>query len=190
MAATDPATLAIPQQTKRVASPAGSGATDRAEASLLSPSATLLAASALLLLYVAPMWILAEELWRTGGRQFSSFFPWIDSFAANSGSALTEVHQLLLPLVSGLSVVALKSGGRGVRLLAGFVLLNFLLAIVIDVALNIEVVKSGLVGLDVDTDALTALLRRIRETLLLYYAILVGVRLGTQNPPTLPSPSR
>jgi hypothetical protein len=136
------------------------------------------------------MWILAEELWRTGGRQFSSFFPWIDSFAANSGSALTELHQLLLPLVSGLSVVALKSGGRGVRLLAGFVLFNFLLAIVIDVALNIEVVKSGLAGLNVATDPLVALLRRIRETLLLYYAILVGVRLGTHSSTPLPPASR
>jgi hypothetical protein len=154
--------------------------------SLLDPFSTLVASSVLLLLYVVPMWILAFELWRTGGQDASAFFPWVHSFAANSGSALTEVHQLLLPLVSGLSVVALKSGGRGVRFLAGFVLLNFVLAIVIDVALNVDVVKSGLEGFDVDTDALAALLRRIRETLLLYYAILVGVRLGTSNPSPAP----
>jgi hypothetical protein len=78
--------------------------------------------------------------------------------------------------------VALKSGGRAVRFLAGFVLLNFVLAIGIDVSLQIDTVKAGLEGFGVDAATLAALLRRIRETLLLYYAILVGVRLGIQKP--------
>lgn len=168
----------------------GSKPSAEARASLLQPAETLLAASALLLLYVLPLWILAWEIWRTGGENPSPYFAWIDSLASNSGSALTEVHQLLLPLVSGLSVVALRTPTRGARWLAGFVLLNFVFAIGLDVALNIDDVAKGLEGLDVEVELLVGLSRRVRETLLLYYAILVGVRLG--SPYTSPSapPSR
>jgi hypothetical protein len=167
--------------------PVGAAAVEQPRGSLLHASETLLAATVLLVLYVLPIWVFAFEIWRTRGLTGSWYFRWIGALAANSGSALTEVHQLLLPLVSGLSVVALRTATTGARWLAGFVLLNFVFAIGLDVALNIEDLAKSLNGFGLDIAALVALLRRMRETLLLYYAILVGVRLGSPET-TTPSP--
>ena len=149
---------------------------------LLNPNQALSLGFALLGFYVLPpVLFLIALIWTKWGQQPSWYFAWFLSLARNNASALTEIHQLLLPLLSGLSIVAFAKHPQRVHSLAFLCLFGFVLAIFLDVALGIPSLRRDLAGSNVDAGALesiVALLRRIRENLLVYFAIVVGIRLG------------
>jgi hypothetical protein len=145
----------------------------------------------LLTMYLFPTWILGQQLYVTDGAKNSSWiFDWFQAFSVsnlsdpkkNDATTLNEVHQLLLPLISGISVVVFRSkNARFIQILSGFVLINFFYIVYLEVYISIENVKNNFPGVGIsisDVGKFGDVLRRIRESLLMYSAILIGIRIS------------
>lgn len=147
----------------------------------LTPRAASRLAAGLLVLYVAPAaGMVVALLWTRMAATQSWYFGWFFSLAASHGDALTEIHQLLLPLLTLFSVSTFRQlSGQSVVVLGGFVLGSFLLVIGLEVLLGTPALTENLAGLNFDGAALKAadsMLRRMRESQTMYLALLIGLR--------------
>lgn len=139
------------------------------------------AAIALLLmfLYVSPVLLIGMAWWGTGGFQDASFwFGWFAAFMKTSDTTLNEFHKVLLPVISGLSVVVFrKKPGWPFVALGVFTLLAFVAATFIGVVFDMKSVQDAISGLPDTIDLVQArgFFTRVQETLLMYLMILLGI---------------
>jgi hypothetical protein len=157
----------------------------------------------LVVIYVMPVYVLGVLLITTqGGRLESGYFSWFASFTRSGAAGLGQFHQVLLPLVAALSVLSFRENGW-LRLLAAFVLMSFVVVIVLEVSLNIDAILEELHKFSYKITSLTGqppntkkaleptvvqFLQKMRETLILYYMTLLGLRLGGNQTTLLSSP--
>ena len=148
----------------------------------LSPGATAAVAALLLGIYAAPAAILVATLFSTKlATQNSWYFEFFFALATSHGDVMTEIHQLLLPLLSLFSIATFRTlGGRHLLWLGGAVLASFLLVVVLEIWLGTPQLKVNLQGWsikDTQLDAADAMLRRMRESQMMYLAIVIGLRI-------------
>lgn len=136
----------------------------------------------LIVLYSLPLYLGLVSLIASDGMQESSrTAAWFSAYLKSSDSTLSEFHKILMPAISAISVAAYsKRNTTGMLLLAGYVLLAFFVAVWTTVWFDLSSVQNGLNGLGDGLKAEDAktYLGRIRETLLMYFMMLVGLKVA------------
>lgn len=136
----------------------------------------------LIVLYSLPLYLGIFSLFASDGMQESSrTAAWFGAYLKSSDSTLSEFHKILMPAISAISVAAYsKRQTTGMLLLAGYVLLAFFIAVWTTVWFDVSSVKIGLEGLGdgPTTEDAKIFLGRIRETLLMYLMMLVGLKVA------------
>lgn len=149
----------------------------------INQGATIYLAFVLLGLYAAPLvlWIAAIPFTEGMSVQHPTM-KWFVAFVTNHQDTLSEFHKVLLPIITGVSVIAFV-GRKSKALLAliTFVLLLFVLTIGASVyfdvvSSNLDAVVEGL-----DPGDARAFFSRIRESLLIYLMTLLGIRVVSAN---------
>ena len=75
-------------------------AVDESKETLLEPSQALTFGFALLSIYILPIVLFAVALfWTSGAQEPNWYFEWFKSLSRNNAGALTEIHQLILPVL-------------------------------------------------------------------------------------------
>lgn len=142
-------------------------------------------AFALVLFYVAPVFIIALVAWQTGGFQEDSFwFSWFAAFMKSADSTLNQFHKILLPFMTTISVIAFRGRPtRGMLLLGGFILLAFVVAVFVDVVFSMKGTLTALKGLEdpIDIQLVKVFFTRIQESLMMYLMMLVGINIVNAN---------
>jgi hypothetical protein len=151
-----------------------------------SPSATALVAGALLTIYTAPALGLIIALCSTNmASRDSWYFEFFFTLAKSHGDVMTEIHQLLLPLLSLFSIATFRHlGRRQLLFLGGMVFLGFLVVVGLQVWVGTPQIRKNIAAWRIGTEELTAadaMLRRMRESQMMYLAILIGLRLPTRS---------
>lgn len=146
-----------------------------------SPAATAMVAAALLALYAAPAAGLIVALFSTNlATRNSWYFEFFFALATNHGDVMTEIHQLLLPLLSLFSIATFRRlASRHLLWLGALVLGSFLVVVGLEIWLGTPQLTANLGGWSIDPAALKAadgMLRRMRESQMMYLAILIGLR--------------
>lgn len=141
----------------------------------------------LMVFYSLPLYLGLASLIASSGMQEPSWaVEWFAAYLKSSDSTLSEFHKVLMPAVSAISVMAYsKRPTTGMYVLAAYVLLSFVIAIWITVWFDVPSVVKGLDGLGGGLTAADAktFLGRIRETLLMYFMMLVGLQLADRKSP-------
>ena len=141
---------------------------------------TIIFAFALLVLYVAPVYIIGFVAWVTGGFQEGSFwFIWFAAFIKSGESTLNLFHKILLPILAGLSVVVFRgSKGKKVLALAIFLLISLAGTIFVGVLFDMDSIQTALRGLKppLDVSLAKAFFSRIQESLMMYLMVLIGIK--------------
>lgn len=135
----------------------------------------------LLALYVAPVYIIGFVAWITSGFQEESFwFAWFAAFIKSGESTLNLFHKILLPILSGLSVVVFRgTKGRKILTLAIFLLFSLAVTIFVAVLFDMDKIQTALRGLkpSLDLSLAKAFLSRIQESLMMYLMLLIGIEI-------------
>jgi hypothetical protein len=136
-------------------------------------------ALALTALYVAPVFLGLYALISSDGMQEdSSAVRWFAAFLMSSESTLNEFHKVLMPIMTTISIAAFTGKPtRRMFLLAGFVMVAFMVTLFTSVWFDVSTVRDGLQGLDggLTAEPAKVFLGRIRETLITYFMMLVGI---------------
>jgi hypothetical protein len=142
---------------------------------------TIVFAFALLVLYVAPVYIIGFVSWATGGFQEGDFwFDWFAAFIQSGESTLNLFHKILLPILTGLSVVVFRgSKGKKILVLAIFLLISLAVAIFVGVLFDMDSIRIALRGLKppLDVSLAKAFFSRIQESLMMYLMVLIGIKI-------------
>lgn len=140
----------------------------------------------LMIFYCAPLYLGLASLLASGGMQEpSSAVNWFAAYLKSSDSTLSEFHKLLMPAVSAISIAAyILRPTLGMVALATFVFVSFMVAVWTTVWFDLASVQNGLEGLGGGLTATDAkqFLGRIRETLLMYFMMLVGLQMAGREP--------
>jgi ABC-type uncharacterized transport system permease subunit len=132
-----------------------------------SENLAIIFAYVLLALYVTPIYIIGFVALFTSGFQVQTFFfEWFVAFIRSSDSTLNLFHKVLLPILTGLSVVVFrKSEAKKIIGLAVFLLISLAVAIFMGVLLDMQRIQDALMGLKPSLEpALTkAFFSRIQE---------------------------
>lgn len=135
----------------------------------------------LLALYVAPVYIIGFVAWFTGGFQEGNFwFVWFAAFIKSGESTLNLFHKILLPILTGLSVVIFHgTKGRKVLTLVIFLLVSLAVTIFVAVLFDMDPIQTALKGLKppLDLSLAKAFLSRIQESLMMYLMVLIGIKI-------------
>ncbi|MDP2606156.1 MAG: hypothetical protein Q8S00_26740 [Deltaproteobacteria bacterium] len=130
-------------------------------------------------LYLAPVFIIAGVAWYTQGFQEENFwFVWFAAFIKSADSTLNLFHKLLLPIMSGLSVLAFRSSPtKGMLLLGAFILFGLTTTIFVSVVFEMDTTKIAITGLkeSLDLNLAKAFFTRIQESLMMYLMLLLGI---------------
>ncbi|OGP68902.1 MAG: hypothetical protein A2031_05930 [Deltaproteobacteria bacterium RBG_19FT_COMBO_43_11] len=141
----------------------------------------LIFAFVLLALYVAPVYIIGFVAWITSGFQEENFwFGWFAAFIKSGESTLNLFHKILLPILSGLSVVVFRGPkGRKILSLAVFLLFSLVVTIFVAVLFDMDKTQTALRGLNppLDLSLVKAFLSRIQESLMMYLMLLIGIEI-------------
>lgn len=144
-------------------------------------SLALFFAFVLLSLYVAPVYIIGLVAWQTSGFQEGNFwFAWFAAFIKSGESTLNLFHKILLPILSGLSVVVFHGNtGRKVLALAIFLLFSLAVTIFVAVIFDMDSTQTALQGVkpQIDLSLTKAFLARIQESLMMYLMLLIGIEI-------------
>lgn len=143
--------------------------------------------------YCAPIYLGFFALFASDGMQESStWVAWFAAYLKSSDSTLSEFHKVLLPAISALSIAAyVKRPTRGMLVLQFFVFVSFVFALATTIWFDVKSVQDGLEGLGGGLTAADAkqFLGRIRETLLMYFMMLVGLQAANRAKDPEPAPA-
>jgi hypothetical protein len=148
----------------------------------LHPTGWVVMAYLLIGIYLLPAVVVVFGLANTGGGTRPSFLlDWYFALATNRTSALSEIHQLILPLIAGMSVITLSDPrqSRASWILVAVSLTGFVMLVGVQVLLDIGRYQANLTGLSFTADQLQAgheLLEVQRSNLLIYFAVLAGLK--------------
>lgn len=141
--------------------------------------AATLFAFLLILLYVSPIAMIAIAAWTTTMFQEGTFWlSWFAAFMKTSESTLSAFHKVLLPIISGLSVVVFQGKPtRAVFFLGLFVLVCFVMTTFIGVLFDMSSTQIALKGLPdpINLALVGPFFTRVQETLLMYLMLLLGI---------------
>ena len=142
-------------------------------------TAAILVAFVLVLLYVAPLILITVSAIRTDGFEEPSWmFTWFAAFMKSADSTLGQVHKVLFPFLSTLSIIAFKDRLNGWVICLGiFVLCMFALTIGVGTMFEIPKIANALTNLGepIDLAVAKAFFAKVQETLLMYLMLLLGV---------------
>ena len=141
----------------------------------------------LLITYTIPCWYLLVVTFLTGF--FSQWrtltvlsFDFVSALSpgGSAGGALNEFHQILLPLISGLSVIRIPKQERStVYRLIVFTLACFAACLFVNITLSVESIQTNVLGHSVPKENITGavnIVQKIRETVFIYFAVLAGLQ--------------
>lgn len=133
----------------------------------------------LMFLYTAPIYMISLAAWKTDIFQEPTFLlSWFAAFMKSSDTTLNGFHKVLLPVISGLSVIVFRAKPTKAMLALGlFILFSFVLTIAIAVVFDMESTQTALsgLGIPIKLELVKAFFTRIQETLLMYFMILIGI---------------
>ena len=133
----------------------------------------------LLLCYITPVVIGAMALIGSDWMQQNNVMvEWFAAFLRDADNTMNEFHKVLLPVMTSITVVTFThKPTRQLLALGAFVLVLFLLTLFVSVAFDIQSVSEGIAGLEGDLDAGSAkqFLGRMRENLMSFLMLLLGV---------------
>jgi hypothetical protein len=142
-------------------------------------AAAILVAFVLVVLYVSPLILVTISAIRTDGFEEPSWmFSWFAAFMKSADSTLGQVHKVLFPFLSTLSIIAFKDRlNWWVIGLGAFVLLMFMLTIGVGTMFEVPRIASAVanLGQSIDLSVVKAFFSKIQETLLTYLMLLLGV---------------
>jgi hypothetical protein len=142
-------------------------------------AAAILVAFVLVALYVAPLILITVSAIRTDGFEEPSWmFSWFAAFMKSADSTLGQVHKVLFPVLSTLSIIAFKDRlNWWVIGLGLFVLLMFMLAIGVGTMFEVPRITKAVenLGQSIDLTVVKAFFSKVEETLLMYLMLLLGV---------------
>jgi hypothetical protein len=143
-------------------------------------------ASALLFVYVAPVvLILIAGLITDGFLEPHTLLSWFSTYLISSQATLETIHKILFPLVSAISVISFRDRPlRGIFIFAGAILLSWIGVLIIDVYCTMPNKISALKGLPnpIDTAMLGIFFSRVNESLIIYFAMLLGISISNNLP--------
>lgn len=140
-----------------------------------------------LIAYALPIYGISLAAMLTKGFSEPNFIlSWFSAFVGSADESLNQFHKVLLPLISGLSVIAFRDQemSKWTYTVVSVLLLTILIAIGMDVVFRMENTQANLEGLRTGSDpvidfALTkAFFTRMQETLFTYLMILLGLTAG------------
>ena len=141
----------------------------------------------ILIAYALPIYGISLAATLTKGFSEPNFIlSWFSAFVGSADQSLNLFHKILLPLISGLSVIAFRDQemSKWTYSVVSILLLTILIAIGMDVVFRMEDTQANLQGLETGTGpvidlALTkAFFTRTQETLFTYLMVLLGVTAG------------
>ena len=139
----------------------------------------------ILFLYASPIFLVAWSYWRSD--QFSEgifWFQWFLAFIKTGDSTLNLFHKILLPVLSALSIIALR-GLKPVKviLLVAFILFSLCITIFVSVLFDMKGIQDALKGSysNVDLPLAKAFFSRIQESLMMYLMILLGIKVSEKE---------
>jgi hypothetical protein len=138
----------------------------------------------LLVFYITPVFLFFIAAWKTDVFQEESvLLSWFSAFIKSSDSTLSSFHKVLLPIISGLSVVTFrKKSTKPMFTLGLFVLFSFVFTVFVAVILDMPTTQAALIGhKDFDFRLAKAFFTRIEETLMMYFMILIGLNVANKH---------
>lgn len=149
---------------------------------LYVPSGAVAMAYVLLAIYLLPSVVFLGELFRTAALSESFVLTWFFALANDKSMAMSELHQLILPVITAMSVASLKSEpGPAAWLMLGACLGGFVLILGAQVMLDVTGYRVALEGLGftgVEVDGARTFLGSQRTNLLLYFSVMAGLKAG------------
>jgi len=151
----------------------------------LVPGGAVAVAYVLLGIYLLPSVLFLEELYRTSAQTDSFLMNWFFALANDKGMAMSELHHLILPVITGMSVATLKRDpGPAVWVMLVACLVGFVLILAAQVMLDVEAYRQGLTGLGIADDHIAGargFLSVQRANLLLYFSVMAGLKASSQE---------
>ena len=130
-------------------------------------------------LYTSPMLMIGYVFMVTEGFQDITFgLQWFAAFMSTSESTLSQLHKVLFPIISALSVIVFRGKVSGMMIALGLVVLVlFVVATFVGVIFDMQTTRDALDGLNIKLElpVVKAFFTRVQETLLMYFMVLFGI---------------
>jgi hypothetical protein len=147
--------------------------------------AAVVFAFALTILYVAPTLLCLIALVATDGFAEGHWaLTWFAAFAADHENTLSEIHQILMPVMAAVSVATFTTKpSRSMLALAVMILALFFLTVAMSVFFDMGSTQNRIAGsgTDVSMDDVKQFFQRQREVLLTFAMMLLGIRVTTRG---------
>lgn len=144
----------------------------------------------LIFFYMAPVFLIAVATWTTDFFTDKSNLIFLFAAYVESGqTTLGEFHQLIFPLVSGISVIILRGKPtKSMLFLIIFILFAYIVTVAMSVIFDMEKIVTNLIN-SMDTkehaqkmvDLSKPFFKRVKETLMMYFSILIGIRIANKS---------
>lgn len=139
----------------------------------------------LVIIYMIPVFMVIAAAWKTKiFQEDSSLLSWFTTFILSSTTTLGEFHKVLFPVISALSVIAIRSKPNKLMVALGaFILISFACTVYISVIFDMPSTQNALKGLEttINVDLTKAFFVRIQETLLMYFMMLLGINVANTS---------
>jgi hypothetical protein len=151
---------------------------------------TIIFAVFLILFYMAPVFVIAVATWTTGFfSDKSNLIFWFAAYVESGQTTLGELHQLIFPMISGLSVIILRGKPtKSMLYLIIFILFAYIVTFSMSVIFDMDKTLTNLTNSMDKKEQAEKLVnlskpffKRVKETLMMYLGILIGIRIADRS---------